>query len=94
MSANTEPLRIVGTQPNKEQLAYALKNSGPIVSLLEKYFGQSFPYPKLDQIGSPVMPGAMENAGIDIYGDDILLLGPNATTADKQTFGMVVAHEL
>ncbi len=88
------PLRIVGTKPNAGSLDYALKNSGPIVALLEKYFGQPFPFPKLDQIGSPVMPGAMENAGADIYGDGILFLDESDTRDAKQTFGMVVAHEL
>ncbi|WP_448664172.1 M1 family metallopeptidase [Sphingomonas sp. CJ20] len=88
------PLRIVGTQPNKDKLQFALEQSGPIVALLERYFDQPFPYPKLDQIGSPVMPGAMENAGADIYGDGILFLDADSSKADKQTFGMVVAHEL
>ncbi|MES2443512.1 MAG: M1 family metallopeptidase [Pseudomonadota bacterium] len=88
------PLRIIATKPNAGKLQFALDQSGPIVALLEAYFNQAFPYPKLDQVASPVMPGAMENAGIDIYGDGILLLDPHATTEDKQTFGMVVAHEL
>jgi aminopeptidase N len=88
------PLRIVGSKPNAGDMKYALDNSGPIVALLEKYFGQSFPYPKLDQIGSPVMPGAMENAGADIYGDGILFLDESESAERKRTFGMVVAHEL
>jgi aminopeptidase N len=88
------PLRIVGTQPNKDEMQFAADNSGPIVALLEKYFGQPFPFPKLDQIGSPVMPGAMENAGADIYGDGILFVDEKDATSSKQTFGMVVAHEL
>ena len=88
------PLRIVGTQPNKDEMKFALDNSGPIVALLEKYFGQPFPFPKLDQIGSPIMPGAMENAGADIYGDGILFVDEKDATSSKQTFGMVVAHEL
>jgi len=88
------PIRVIATKAQAGKLDFAAKESGKIVALLENYFGQPFPFPKLDQIGSPVMPGAMENAGADIYGDDILLLDPNATTADKQGFGMVVAHEL
>lgn len=88
------PLRIVGTKPNAGQLQYALDESGKIVALLEAYFDQPFPYPKLDQIGSPVMPGAMENAGADIYGDEILFLEAKDGTARQQTFGMIVAHEL
>ncbi|MEZ0243674.1 MAG: M1 family metallopeptidase [Sphingomonas sp.] len=88
------PLRVIATKPNADQMQYALDHSGKIVALLEAYFGQAFPYPKLDQVGSPVMPGAMENAGIDIYGDSILFLDENAPTTRKQAFGMIVAHEL
>ncbi|MBX3564787.1 MAG: M1 family metallopeptidase [Sphingomonas sp.] len=88
------PLRVIGTKPNAGQLKYALDESGKIVALLENYFNQAFPYPKLDQIGSPVMPGAMENAGADIYGDGILFLDESAPSESKRTFGMVVAHEL
>ena len=88
------PVRIVGTRPYEDKLDFALENTKPIVELLEKYFGTGFPFPKLDQIGSPVMPGAMENAGADIYGDPILLLDKGASTDQKKTFGMVVAHEL
>ncbi|WP_294329931.1 M1 family metallopeptidase [uncultured Sphingomonas sp.] len=88
------PLGVVGTKPNAGQLDFALKESGKIVSLLENYFGQPFPFPKLDQIGSPIMPGAMENAGADIYGDGIIFLDEKAPSERKQAFGMVVAHEL
>ncbi|RSV45946.1 M1 family peptidase [Sphingomonas sp. ABOLD] len=88
------PLGVVGTKPNAGQMAFARDESGKIVSLLEKYFGQAFPFPKLDQIGSPIMPGAMENAGADIYGDGILFLDEKASSERKQAFGMVVAHEL
>jgi aminopeptidase N len=88
------PLRIVATEPNKDKLAFALENSGPIVTLLERYFGTEFPFPKLDQIASPVMGGAMENAGADVYEDSLLLLDANAPVAQQRLFGMVVAHEL
>ena len=92
--ASPMALRVIGTQPNKDQLDFALQNTGPIVGLLERYFNRPFPFPKLDQIGSPVMPGAMENAGADTYGDSILFLNKGASTSQKQAFGMVVAHEL
>ncbi len=88
------PLRIVSTRPNAGQLEFALDGSREIVRLLEAYFDQPFPYPKLDQITSPIMPGAMENAGADLYGDSILVLDPKAATEQKRLFGMVVAHEL
>ena len=88
------PMRIVSPQPNGQKLAFALEESKTIVRLLEAYFNESFPYPKLDQITSPIMPGAMENAGADLYNDALLVLDENATTSQKRSFGMVVSHEL
>lgn len=88
------PLRIVSTKENAGKLAFALGGSEKIVALLEDYFGDAFPYPKLDQITSPIMPGAMENAGADLYEDSLLVLDDNATTGQKRRFGMVVSHEL
>jgi len=88
------PLGVAATQAQAGKLDYVMAESPRIVSLLEKYFGEPFPFPKLDQIASPVMPGAMENAGADTYGDGIILLDKGAPTDQRQTFGMVVAHEL
>ncbi|MFS0773792.1 M1 family metallopeptidase [Sphingomonas sp. 1P08PE] len=88
------PLGAAATRGQADRIAYANQETPRIVSLLESYFGQGFPFPKLDQIASPVMPGAMENAGADIYADNILLLDGGATVARRQAFGMVVAHEL
>ena len=88
------PLRIVATQPNANKLDYALRETPRIVELLEQYFGQPFPFSKLDQIASPIMQGAMENAGADTYGDTLLLLDSGASIPQRQEFGMVVAHEL
>ncbi|HEY7958747.1 MAG TPA: M1 family aminopeptidase, partial [Sphingomicrobium sp.] len=88
------PYGAVATQAQKDKMGYVMAETPRIISLLENYFGESFPFPKLDQIGTPIMPGAMENAGADTYGDGIIFLPPGATTGDKQAFGMVVAHEL
>ena len=88
------PYGAVATAAQKDKMDYVMAETPRIVSLLERYFGEPFPFPKLDQIGTPIMPGAMENAGADTYNDSIIYLAPGATTGDKQTFGMVVAHEL
>ena len=92
--ASPLPLRIVSTKTNAANLQFALDNSKPIVEHLEAYFGQAFPFPKLDQITSPLMGGAMENAGADLYNDYILVMDDGAPVSQKKTFGMVVAHEL
>lgn len=88
------PLRIISPKPNADRLSFALEGSKEIVRLLEAYFNDAFPYPKLDQITSPIMPGAMENAGADLYNDAIIVMDEKTTTSQKRTFGMVVAHEL
>lgn len=88
------PLRVISPRPNGEKLDFALQGSKEIVALLEDYFADAFPYPKLDQITSPIMPGAMENAGADLYDDGIIVMDANAPTPRKRRFGMVVSHEL
>ncbi|MET0343766.1 MAG: M1 family metallopeptidase [Polyangiales bacterium] len=88
------PLRILATKGQKDKLAYALHETKPIVQLLEKYFDRGFPFSKLDQIASPMMGGAMENAGAVVYDDTLLVLDEGAPVRQKQAFGMVVAHEL
>ena len=88
------PLRIISPKPNAGRLGFALEGSKEIVRLLESYFGDAFPYPKLDQITTPILPGAMENAGADLYNDSIIVMDEQAATGQKRTFGMVVAHEL
>ncbi len=88
------PIRTVATKVNAGKLDYVIAETPSIVTHLEAYFNKPFPFPKLDQIASPVMPGAMENAGADTYGDNIIMLDKGAPTDQKQEFGMVVAHEL
>ena len=88
------PLGVLATQPQAAKLGYVAAETPRIVELLEGYFGQPFPFPKLDQIGSPEMPGAMENAGADTYADELIALDAGATTGQRQEFGMVVSHEL
>ena len=88
------PIRTVATKVNAGKLDYVIAETPSIVTHLEAYFNKPFPFPKLDQIASPVMPGAMENAGADTYGDDIIMLDAGAPTEQKQEFGMVVSHEL
>jgi aminopeptidase N len=88
------PLRIIATKPQAAKLQVALKATPAIVALLEAYFDRPFPFSKLDQIATPILPGGMENAGADLYGDFFLLLDDNAPTQQKQYFAEVVSHEL
>ncbi|MDE8650774.1 M1 family metallopeptidase [Novosphingobium sp. H3SJ31-1] len=88
------PLRIITTRQNAGKMAFALEGSKLIVRLLEDYFDGPFPFPKLDQVTTPILPGAMENPGADLYRDDLLIMDENAPVAQQREFGRIVAHEL
>lgn len=88
------PMRILSTRQNAGRLEFALANSAQMVRLFEDYFDEPFPFPKLDQVTTPLLPGAMENAGAILYRDDLLVLDENAPVAQLREFGRVVAHEL
>ena len=88
------PLRIVSTRPNADRLGFAQEGTAQIVALMESYFGEPFPFPKLDQVTTPILPGAMENAGAALYRDDILVVDRNSPVVQQRAFGMIVAHEI
>jgi aminopeptidase N len=88
------PLQVISPRPNAGGLDFALAGSKDIVPLLEDYFADGFPFPKLDQITTPILPGAMENAGAILYNDAIIAMDGKASVARQRQFGMVVAHEL
>lgn len=88
------PVRIASTRPNAGQLQFALDGTKAITALLEDYFGEPFPFAKLDQVTTPILPGAMENAGASLYRDDLLVMDSQAPVVQQRGFGMVVAHEI
>ncbi|KQT32628.1 hypothetical protein ASG29_12845 [Sphingomonas sp. Leaf412] len=88
------PYRVIATKGQKARLATAAAEGPKILALHERYFGTAYPFEKLDQIASPVMQGAMENAGLITYGDTLLLLSPDAPSSQRRSFGMVNAHEM
>ncbi|HMA48880.1 MAG TPA: M1 family aminopeptidase, partial [Magnetospirillaceae bacterium] len=73
----------------------ALRNAEMIQADYNDYFGYSFPLPKLDSIATPGgFTGAMENWGAITYNDQILLITPASTLADRQAVFSVQAHEM
>ncbi|MGE0582231.1 MAG: M1 family aminopeptidase [Steroidobacteraceae bacterium] len=88
------PLRGVATRGQGPKFAYALEHTPEIVLALEDYFGIPYPYGKLDQVASPALRGAMENAGAVFYGDGLLLLGNDPPPAQLRGFFAVASHEL
>jgi aminopeptidase N len=87
------PLRIAAPQ-SAPSSNLALTETGPILSHLEAYMGRTYPFAKLDQIASPLMYGAMENAGAIIYQQDTLLPPDPSSPVAQRDFVRDVSHEL
>ena len=73
----------------------ALANAQQILADYNNYFGYRYPLPKLDSIAVPGgLSGAMENWGAITYNEQVLLLTPSSTIADRQEVFSVQAHEM
>lgn len=90
------PGHIVAPKGKLGLSAFARRETPRILGALEGYFGIKYPYEKLDQVAITEFPhGAMENAGMVTYREDLLLVNEGTIQEDsKTTTCMVVAHEL
>jgi len=86
--------RVLATKGQAPRMATTIAETPKIVGLLEDYFGIPYPYEKLDFVASPVMGGAMENAGLIVFSDELILLDRDAPFRQLRSFGEVTAHEL
>lgn len=83
------------TKGKGKNLKYALQHSHEIVEGLEAFFNIPYPYKKLDIVAVPdFSAGAMENAGLITYREQLLLLDDKASDQQKRRYMMVHAHEL
>jgi aminopeptidase N len=88
------PFRVIATKGQTARMQIAATESPKLLTLLENYLGIAYPFEKLDLLGSPVMAGAMENAGLIIQDDSIVLLNADAPLRQLRPFGEVTAHEM
>ncbi|MBV1906279.1 MAG: M1 family metallopeptidase, partial [Pseudomonadales bacterium] len=89
------PLRGVTVKGNSDKIRMALEGTADIVLELERYFGVPYPFKKLDIVAVPDFAfGAMENAGLITYRDNLLLVGENSPSRQKKAYISVHAHEL
>jgi len=90
------PLRGLATKGKGKKLDYALKNTVKILESLEEYFRVPYPYEKLDIVAVPDFAfGAMENAGLIIYREQLLLLEEeNMSVSQMRSYMNVHGHEL
>ncbi|XP_048190191.1 aminopeptidase Q [Perognathus longimembris pacificus] len=75
---------------------FALNITGPIFSFLEDLFNISYPLPKTDFIALPVFDErAMENWGLLMFDESLLLLQPSDELMEKKTLiSYIVSHEV
>lgn len=89
-------VRVYTPKNKKEQGRFALEVATKVLPYYNKYFGISYPLPKMDLIAiADFSAGAMENWGLVTYRETCLLVDPqNTSTASKQWIALVVGHEL
>ena len=90
------PTRIITCQGQSHLTRIAVETTPPLLAALERWFGTPYPYEKLDLVAVPEFAyGAMENAGLITFRDDLLLLDPaSATSSQRRSCASVTAHEL
>lgn len=95
-AARKEPLafRVIATKGQTARMQYAAAEAPKLLGLLENYFGTPYPFEKLDFLASPLQNGAMENAGLIIFADSLILLDKDAPIRQQRGFGEVSAHEM
>jgi len=95
-SGSKVPLRLIAVRGRAELGKLALETAPAQLEFLARYFGQPFPYPKLDLLAVPnFASGAMENAGLITFREELLLLDERrASTSARRAMAGVMAHEL
>lgn len=90
------PFRLIATKGKAKLGQFMLDNTPILLRNLTEYFGQKYPYEKLDVIAVPnFAAGAMENVGLVTFRERLLLLDPTSASVQQKRSAMsVMAHEL
>ncbi|MFT3775020.1 MAG: M1 family metallopeptidase [Minicystis sp.] len=90
------PLRLVAPTGKAALGGLALEAATAHLDLLAAYFDRPFPYPKLDLVAVPELGfGAMENAGLISFREDLVLLDPRSASAEaRRAMASSVVHEI
>jgi len=90
------PIRLVSLPGNEKLGSLALEAARAELALLSSYFGERYPYPKLDIVAVPEFgAGAMENPGLVTFREELLLLDEKTASLDaRRSLAGILAHEL
>ncbi|NRF66325.1 M1 family metallopeptidase [Aquincola sp. S2] len=94
--AASVPLRFLTAPGKAAQARYALGATQLLLPYYNRYFGQPYALPKLDQIAVPgVRDGAMEDWGLISYNESLLLVDPKHSGPDTPRWVFaLLAHEI
>ena len=89
------PGRVISPAGQGKLAGLAVETTPALLAALERYFGQPYPFAKLDLIAVPERFGAMENAGAITFTDTILLTDPGTPSVEHRALlAYVTAHEM
>ncbi len=90
------PGRVVTVKGKSHLAGHAAEVTPPLLKAMEEYFGQPYPYKKLDLLAVPeYWAGAMENPGAITYRETILLIDPNSVSVSQErSLAATTSHEL
>lgn len=89
------PIRLIAARGRAKLGRLAVEAAPKLIARLSKYFGIPYPYRKLDIVAVPNFgAGAMENAGLVTFREELLLLDPaHASVHARREQVEVMAHE-
>jgi aminopeptidase N len=89
------PIRLIAARGRAKLGQLAVAAAPELISRLAEYFGVPYPYRKLDIVAVPNFgAGAMENAGLVTFREELLLLDPaHASVHARRAQVEVMAHE-
>ncbi|KAJ6635224.1 Cysteine and histidine-rich protein 1 like [Pseudolycoriella hygida] len=88
------PFRTYARSNAIEGATYSVEVGEKLLTAFNNYFGINFALPKMDQVAVADFPfSAMENWGMVVYREPVLLFFPNSTHALKTRITTLIAHE-
>jgi puromycin-sensitive aminopeptidase len=90
------PSRVWAMRGKAEQARFAQSFTGRLIPWYERYFDYAYPFKKYDQVAVPGFDaGAMENVGLVLFRQNLLLMDPRAASWNQEKLiAKVIAHEL
>jgi puromycin-sensitive aminopeptidase len=94
-SSDGIPIRLCGAATEKRQATFGLQAAEAMLRYYNRYFGTKYPFGKLDIVGLPDIPGAMESAGCILALDAIVFVDPATAPEDAlKNTAVSIAHEI